>query len=106
MTETRTSSPEAEKQLNALRLLSEQPDVKIIATIHPNDVTKIQRGIPSVVTVSGIKPDGTSVGESVQTTSSVICQIEPTKRALYLPVIVAYNVALRDALFARYPAHA
>jgi hypothetical protein len=100
MTETKTSSPETEKQLSALRALSEQPGINITATIHTGDVTKIHRGIPSIVTVAGIKPDGTSVGEPVQTTSSVICQIESTNRAPYLPVIVAYNVALRDALFA------
>jgi hypothetical protein len=100
MTETRTSSPEAEEQLSALRALSEQPGIKITATIHTDDVTKIHRGLPSVVTVSGTKPDGTSVGEPIHTTSSVICQIEPTKKTPYLPVIVAYNVALREALFA------
>jgi hypothetical protein len=100
MTEARTSNREAEAQLCALRALSEQPGINITAIIHTDDVTKIHRGIPSVVTIFGIKPDGTSVGEPIQTTSSVICQIEPAKKASYLPVIVAYNVALRSALFA------
>lgn len=81
------------QQLEKLHMLSQQAD-RTICTI--DDPAMITSGLPFTLTVVGIRPNKTIVGQPINTTSGVIHMMDAKN-----PIRLALNEAVKAAILGR-----